>query len=210
MRSNRRSFLKSLPAATVSGAILPGVLSASEVTTPANARASSAEKVLIYGIDPFDWKDERILLFVERAQAHRQATFWELVARPCTWQELRCAYPGWYRHQFKSAWFRDDAPDRPCWRDWYPEGDTGTDPVRLVQVIGECGEDVTPVETDMLEWVPESVRALGSVGWGVDYAGLQLAPEAECEIVAAFEALGYRCQRDDALIRVVAGADAFG
>jgi len=210
MRSNRRSFLKSLPAAAVSGAALPGVLASSEVTPTTGAPASSAEKVLVYGIDPFEWKDERILLFVERAKAHRQATFWELVARPCTWQELRCAYPGWYRHQFKSAWFSDDTPDRPCWRDWYPEGDTGTDSVRLVQVIGECGEEVTPVETDMLDWVPPSVRELGSVGRGVDYPGLQLAPAAAREIAAAFEALGYRCQRDDALIRVVAGADAFG
>lgn len=129
------------------------------------------------------------LVLIRRAQAEELAATRRAVQDSTTWGDLRERLPEPRRAQIAEAFDGEDPP---------------ADDVALADVAVPGWDDGDWPEWPaqlMLDWVPESVRALGAEGeTRLSGEYLELLPGRVDEVVAAMEAAGYSMERDDELV----------
>lgn len=147
-----------------------------------------SDRVLVYGIVGVD------LVFVDRDRARELARIW---AGFDTWDRARTELSAPRRREilelFAGAHIAPPAPNAPFDRNLIPG-----------HIDGDWPE--WPAE-QMLDWMPpELIARFGRSGTD-DPAGafLEFAPVHESALSAAFEAAGWACVKDDALVNAASG-----
>lgn len=131
------------------------------------------------------------LVFLPRKQATKLFAIHEALATAKTWGELHKALP-------RDAWEEVlDMVDRP------PRKDA---PFDSGQLGGYC-DGLWPAwpAGDMARWVPKTIPHATVESSVHDGPFLQLDPAHRDEIVAAFEAAGFRCTEKQAMVRHACG-----
>lgn len=128
-----------------------------------------------------------------------------------TWGELKVAVPSDFYHGLvmlcrpETEEGQDDGEMLP--EDWEPDPSTG---LTCLQSLVEDGDFPDWPEQDALTWMPKEIQTkYGEVASSIlngDY--LQLRPDDAPAIVAELEQLGYRCRRDDDLVRQAKGYES--
>lgn len=150
---------------------------------------------LVYG------KVERSLVFIDRAHAIELAAIWRAIGSASTWGELRALMPE-KRYAALVVARTEDGEEIPS--DDAPF--TGYD----IPGVADGDYPEWPAQ-EMLMWVPQDIldRSFCQVKDSV-FNGrfLILDPSRETEIVDAFQAVGFECVKDQALVSFAAGHGA--
>jgi hypothetical protein len=151
----------------------------------ADSQNTSASSEVVYGVDLIG-----NLIFIPTERARELREFYRIWSTVTTWGELM--------ERLQEAGLTDELElfedreehliaDKPI----TDEDKSAYFDMELLPWAGE----------EMLDWMPNDVLEMGSDSGspGGTY-GLYLRPEQEAEVVAALEANGYTCTRDDELI----------
>jgi hypothetical protein len=165
---------------------------------PEGGECVTSEDELVYGlIDSTGDPRQGYLVFVRRSRTEDLARVHDAVGRARTWSEFRSLLPPTFEEELEKS-FHDDEVDAP----------DDSQPFDADRIPGYADGDwpAWPAQ-EALDWVPSEISA--RFGRDVDSVlngpYLEFDPKHEVEILAAFEGHGFRCGRDDKLVRQASG-----
>jgi hypothetical protein len=156
----------------------------------------SSERRLVYGVFP-DAVNGAELIFVPEGEARELAQVHGALSDAETWGDVKATIPPRHWQQIVDAYREDDEPP--------PTDDHSFDRGAVPGL--EDGDWPEWPAQEMLRWMPADIRArFGEVATSTlngDF--LVIEAGSETRLVAALEAAGFECRRDDALISRASG-----